>query len=97
MYVPQDLYATIFSQIYQLVKEPPINYRGGEGGGGCSFLFIQIICFASYLQNFIFITLGLKQNIYFTLKKLLSTKFYLKLALVLICDNDIHLNLDFAN
>ena len=48
------------------------------------FWFEQIICFTSYLQNFIFFTLGLTQNIYFTLKKILSTKFYPKLALLVM-------------
>ena len=83
MYVFQDLNATIFSQIYQLVKEPPLNYWEGRG---CSCLFEQIICFTSYLQNFIFFTLGLKQNIYLLKKKLLSTKCYQKLDLVLMVE-----------
>ena len=30
MYVFQDLNTTIFSQIYQLVKERPLNYWGGR-------------------------------------------------------------------
>ena len=55
MYVFQDLNATIFSQIYQLVKEPPLNNWGG-GGEAAVFLFEQILCFTSYLQN-LFISL----------------------------------------
>ena len=54
MYVFQDLNATIFSQIYQLVKEPPLNYWGR----------------GSLSAELYFFTLGLKQNIYFTLKKI---------------------------
>ena len=49
MNVFQVLNATIFNQIYQLVKEPPLNYLGGGGGGGCGFWFEQIICSTSYL------------------------------------------------
>ena len=54
MYVFQDLNATIFSQIYQLVKESPLNNWGG--GVAAVFLFEQILCFTSYLQN-LFISL----------------------------------------
>ena len=45
----QCLNATIFDQIYQLVKEPPLNYwwgGGGEEGGDCSLylnkLFVSL-------------------------------------------------------
>ena len=33
VYLYQDLNATIFSEIYQLVREPPFNYWGEEGEG----------------------------------------------------------------
>ena len=76
MDVFQDLDATIFSQIYSLVREPPLNYSRGY-----SFLTEQIIFFTSYLHN-LFFSHSASSKIFISLKKNLSRRFDPKLDLV---------------